>query len=262
MIIVKVWGGLGNQIFLYALYRGLQESGREAKLDISSYRYIKAHSGGYLLPAVFQNTREEYASPRECRRLAVYQSDPFHRALRKYNINKKTFISQIKRYGTCTYSPEILQLEDAYLEGFFQSERYFEHIRPLLRGELTFRAPEPYPNSYRDKILSTNAVSIHVRRGDYLVNGHKRRLVFTTNYYNNAIAYINERVENPVFYVFSDEMDWCREYFKSCGGTFCFVQQGREAWYDMYLMSLCRHNIIADSSFSWWGGGSIYMRIK
>jgi len=253
MIIVKVWGGLGNQLFLYALYRGLQENGKEAKLDISSYKFIKAHGSGYLIPVVFENTRNEYAAPGECRRLAVYQSDLFHRALRRYGINKKTFVSQSRDYGSCAYSPEVLSLENAYLEGFFQSERYFGHIRDLLRRELVFRVPERYPNIYRESIMASNAVSIHVRRGDYLKNGYKRRLVFTTEYYKNAVAYIKEKVADPVFYVFSDELDWCREYFAGYGGSFCFVQQKEEAWFDMYLMSLCKHNIIADSSFSWWG---------
>ena len=252
MIIVKVWGGLGNQIFIYAMYRGLKERGKEIKLDISSYKYKKAHGDGYLLPIVFENTKQEYAEPKECSKLAIYQCDFFHRVLRKLGINKKTFVSQIYKYGSCGFSPEVLELENAYLEGYFQSEKYFENIKDMLHKELTFRLPEVYPNSYRDSVLATNSVSIHVRRGDYLIYGRKQKLTFETNYYRNAIKYIREQIKKPIFFVFSDDIEWCEKNFAEYEGEYVFVHQ-KEAYLDMYLMSLCKHNIIADSTFSWWG---------
>ena len=297
MIIVRQWAGLGNQLFIYAYYRALQEAGYEAKLDTSYYDIMSAYggNGSYKVAEIFPGSKNVYATGAECRRLAVYQMDGFHRALRKAGINKKTYVSQTKRYHDCGWTPELMELPaDAYVEGYFQSEKYFRSIAGSIRTELAFpleQAGEPVhyishmTNVNRplslptaDAISNGHSVSVHVRRGDY-VNGQKR-LLTDTRYYYNAIRRCAGEDSAAEFYVFSDDLDWCRDYFGrlftddselSCcfsgdsgsgipspGGTgiaarFHYVDEAPAAWVDMYLMSLCRRHIIADSTFSWWG---------
>ena len=277
MIIVRQWAGLGNQLFIYAYYRALQEAGYEAKLDTSYYDIMSAYggNGSYKVAEIFPSSKNVYATPEECRRLAVYQMDGFHRALRKAGINKKTYISQTKRYHDCGWTPELMELpQDAYVEGYFQSERYFASAAAPIRTELSFPLEETgEPGHYishmtnadrplflpsAPAISNIHSVSIHVRRGDY-VNGQKR-LLTDTRYYYNAIRRCAGEDSDAEFYVFSDDLAWSRTYFAGLFASdpkllerFHYVDEAPAAWADMYLMSLCRRHIIADSTFSWWG---------
>lgn len=277
MIIVRQWAGLGNQLFIYAYYRALQEAGYEAKLDTSYYDTMSAYggNGSYKVAEIFPGSKNVYATGAECRRLAVYQMDGFHRALRKAGINKKTYVSQTKRYHDCGWAPELMELPaDAYVEGYFQSEKYFRSIAGSIRTELAFpleQAGEPghyishMTNADRPLFLPSapaisniRSVSIHVRRGDY-VNGQKR-LLTDTRYYYNAIRRCAGEDSAAEFYVFSDDLAWSRTYFAGLFASdpkllerFHYVDEAPAAWADMYLMSLCRRHIIADSTFSWWG---------
>ena len=277
MIIVRQWAGLGNQLFIYAYYRALQEAGYEAKLDTSYYDIMSAYggNGSYKVAEIFPNSKNVYATGAECRKLAVYQMDGFHRALRKAGINKKTYVSQTKRYHDCGWTPELMQLPaDAYVEGYFQSERYFRSIADMIRPELAFpieQTGEPghcishmtnvnRPLSLPTAVAASNghSVSVHVRRGDY-VTGQKC-LLTDTRYYYNAIRRCAGEDSDAEFYVFSDDLNWCRDYFShlftdepQISDRFHYVDEAPAAWVDMYLMSLCRRHIIADSTFSWWG---------
>lgn len=255
MIIVRQWAGLGNQMFIYAYYRALQEKGCHVKLDISYYDALQAYGGKkYNIPLVFPNTESELATAKECAKLAIYKMDKVSRALRKIGINKKTYLSQTKKYGDCGYIEELMHVDNCYVEGYFQCEKYFADIRDILLHEFTFNIEEPYPNEYLKQIRACeNAVSVHLRRGDYVSAGGKQ--LSDTAYYSNALRFINQKTSNPVFFVFSDDVAWCEEYFNGMGfdNEFVYVKNQPKAYYDMYLMTLCRHNIIADSTFSWWG---------
>jgi hypothetical protein len=105
----------------------------------------------------------------------------------------------------------------------------------------------------RDKILSSNSVSIHVRRGDYLQLINERLLVCDSHYYERAIDEIARRIENPCFFIFSDDIEWCKIQFSYLPEkTFIDWNRNFNSYKDMHLMSLCKYNIIANSSFSWW----------
>ncbi len=143
-----------------------------------------------------------------------------------------------------------------YLHGYFQSERYFEDIADRLRRELEIRTPPSRKNAdLLARIATENAVSLHIRRSDYLADGN--RSVYATcslAYYETALADLASRVGPPVLYVFTDDPGWAQDKLKfdvptviSCGN------RGDQAYEDLRLMAACRHHIIANSTFSWWG---------
>ena len=156
------------------------------------------------------------------------------------------------------YWPKIKHVpRECFLFGYWQSEKYFKKYASAIRTDFTFTSPWSDMNAeLSEQIARVNAVSLHIRRGDYLSNAVNRikHGVCPANYYKEAVRYIAERVEAPHWFVFSDDMDWVRTNLKidrSC----CHAARnsGPESYNDMRLMSLCRHHIIANSSFGWWG---------
>jgi len=144
-----------------------------------------------------------------------------------------------------------------YLKGYWQSERYFSAVADAIRTDFTFRLPMSEENSrLAEAIGAVNAVSLHVRRGDYLSNPHTLSVhgVCSIEYYVRAIRYIVDRVSDPVFFVFSDDLDWVKTALRiNYPCHFVDHNRGRESYNDMRLMSLCSHHVLANSSFSWWG---------
>ena len=146
----------------------------------------------------------------------------------------------------------------AYYEGYFQSEKYFLHIRERLLREFKISTPPLHNSDNRrilDLILKKNAISLHIRRGDYLTpKNTERHCLCSPSYYQNAIQYIIQRVENPHFFIFSDDISWVYDNFKiSYPYTIVDVNDSYTGYYDLELMRNCKHNIIANSTFSWWG---------
>jgi len=146
-----------------------------------------------------------------------------------------------------------------YFEGFWQNEQYFSSMESDIRNAFSF---EKTLNRQSQKIADelaqqANAVSIHVRRGDYVTSARTNEMhgVCSVNYYQKAIALIKKKVTNPVFYFFSDDAEWVARNLMSANDDAVLVQhnQGEDSWQDMALMSKCSHHIIANSSFSWWG---------
>ena len=147
-------------------------------------------------------------------------------------------------------------MEDAYLCGYWQSEKYFKDIREVILKEFTFPIQAVKSNvKLTDQMKLENSVSIHVRRSDYLTEQNLKVYgnICTEKYYSNAINYIEGIIDNPHYYVFTDDLQWAKEYFKGDNYTIVSENRGKDSYIDMYLMSQCKHNIIANSSFSWWG---------
>lgn len=139
------------------------------------------------------------------------------------------------------------------LFGWFQSEKYFKPIADIIRNDLSFKdfIPDNDTLALEKKILSSHSISIHVRRGDYV--NDERFDICTMKYYEKAMETVREKIIDPHFYVFSDDIQWCKRQFFDSSCTFVDLQQSREdPLNDMRLMSICKHNIIANSSFSWW----------
>jgi len=144
-----------------------------------------------------------------------------------------------------------------YLSGYWQSEKYFLDAAPVIRADFTFKSPLVGSNMVlAEQICKVNSVSLHVRRGDYASNPKTMAThgLCSLDYYRAAIRYVSARVEQPEFFVFSDDVNWVNDNLKMdfpC--QYVDNNCGADSYNDMHLMSLCRHQIIANSSFSWWG---------
>lgn len=159
---------------------------------------------------------------------------------------------------TFTYWPNVYQLADnAYLEGHWQSEKYFAEIASVVHKSFTFKINLEDKNLELLHLINTsNSVSLHIRRGDYVSNIANSKIYYqcSIDYYTRAIEHIGKAIDNPVFFVFSDDMQWAKGNL-NFDYEFVFINHnsGEDSYIDMQLMSLCKHNIIANSTFSWWG---------
>lgn len=250
MIIVKISGGLGNQMFQYALAEKLRHLGKDVKLDITYYDNKNSIREFAL---TFFPVQFKAASKREIRKYADWSYSLQGKILRKiFGKRKSVYIENLD----IEYQPLIYEMENKYLDGYWQNERYFSDIR----GELVkqFKFPEKYNEECGEilyKIENSNSISVHIRRGDYLNENNFKIYgnICTLDYYDNAIKYFRKIVSNPMFYIFTNDVEWAKRTFVS--KDFEIVecnQNGEEYIYDMMLMSKCKHNIIANSSFSWW----------
>ncbi len=258
MIVVKLMAGLGNQMFQYATARRLADANKvELKLDISSYENIneKDTPRKYELDnfKVINNiaTKDD---------LALVKQGEYVRKFSERITHRLGLSPVIHQYGerSSNFDSRVLTLRDnTYLVGWWQNERYFADIRKILLKEFV---PKNKATGNNTKWLglagSTNSISVHVRRGDYISNKHANvhHGLASIDYYNAAVTYMNTYVEKPYFLVFSDDIKWCKNNLKF-GKDTAFVQgnDGPLAYEDLRIMSSCKHNIIANSSFSWWG---------
>jgi hypothetical protein len=164
---------------------------------------------------------------------------------------------RIKEAGLA-YDEQVLAAKgQLYLDGYWQSERYFVAAAEAIRRDFSFKTPPTAENQkLLDRIKATQAVSLHVRRGDFAHNQNTNAIhgVCSPAYYAQAVETIAKSVRNPLFFVFSDEIDWVKEAgFVTHPAVFVSHNQAANSWEDLRLMSQCRHHIIANSTFSWWG---------
>jgi hypothetical protein len=250
-------GGLGNQMFQYAAGRALAlRRNTPLRLDISSFSSYRIHQG-FELQRVFACTAET-AGASDINRLLGWQSRPFFRRLLAHPAFSALRRNEFVVEPHFNFWPGIDEVPmDCYLAGYWQSEKYFRDQAPTIRQDFTFRQPLSGQNqSLADMIARENAISLHVRRGDYASNPQSNATHGTCSpdYYRAAVRYVAERTENPHFWIFSDDMAWTKEQLKldfPC--RYVEHNQGAESYNDMRLMTLCRHHVIANSSFSWWG---------
>lgn len=246
MIIVRIQGGLGNQLFQYSLYESFRAKGMETKTDISTFldgRETRA------LELAKLGLEFDVAAKQELHSLYADDARITDRVLR-YLTGKKKYIKE-KQYD---FNPHILQTTDGFLNGYWQSEQYFESVGSKIREQICFQNTDTETIQNREtQIAQSNSVSIHVRMGDYLQQSEIYGNICTKEYYQKAIQYISERVENPVFYVFSDEPEKAAEMLADYEFYAITENSGVDSYKDMYLMSCCKHHIIANSTFSWWG---------
>ena len=255
MIIVHLSDGLGNQMFQYAM--GLTVSVyHKAPLLLDTSGCGHWHNGFELEKAFAFSA--PLAQPEDVRDLLGWQAPIYMRYIIANPALKYLFNRRFVLEPHFHYWPDIRKLTlPCYLKGYWQSERYFKDVEQTIRTHFTFRPLLSDRNrEIAQEISAVNSVSLHVRRGDYVnnfINFIKIGLC-SLSYYEAAVKYITEHVEKPLFYIFSDDVDWVRANLK-INGAFCYIDQNRglESYNDMHLMSMCRHHIIANSSFSWWG---------
>lgn len=256
MVISKVIGGLGNQMFQYAIGRAVSlQLQTELRLDISEFSEYSLHHGYELVRAF--DLQIPLANRQEVRKLLGWQAYPFvQRIITRFFPYYQ--IGNMVNEPYFHYWDKIKDLVgDCYLVGYWQSEKYFIEIESLIRQDFSFKAMIDDKNKkMANYIQSKNAVSLHVRRGDY-VNSAKTNAIHGTcsiNYYQTAMDYIIQQVDTPYFIIFSDDISWVKANLStSYACRFIDYNQGENSFRDMQLMSLCQHHIIANSTFSWWG---------
>jgi len=246
VLIIKITGGLGNQMYCYGLFRKYQILGKIAKLDISGYK-DEYKIFPYELDRIF-NVKTCYADANEIKQMND-KTNITYKILRKLRIIKKKCINVDPKNQ---YLPKVFDFDNVYLNGYWSSFDYFTGIESLLKKEFTFMLPLDMRNAkVVEAFQSSNSVAIHVRRGDYLQFKNIYEIL-TAEYYNKAIRYINERIENPNYFCFSNDINWCQENLDCKNLIFIDWNTGEDSFKDMQLMSLCKHNIIANSTFSIW----------
>lgn len=255
MIITKLNGGLGNQMFQYAVGRRLSNI-REVplKLDLTEFKTYPLRT--FRLDHF--NIHAEIATAEE-----IVSFKPPNKGLSRLISN---FHERMKPYYQRRYIKERYFHYDAniskckgnlYLEGYWQSEKYFHDVAPVIRDDFTLRErSDPRNEHLAEEICSCEAISLHVRRGDYISNPETNLYHGTCSrdYYQRAITELGKHIENPYFFIFSDDPEWARSNLNTGFPTNVVDHNGPDMDYeDMKLMSLCKHHIIANSSFSWWG---------
>ena len=245
-------GGLGNQLFQYAAARALAlRHGVEAVADTRWYRNTPSGVTARRFDLFDLNTEMRETAAHERLLLAPL-------AARGARLFGRLYPLDVRRERSFAYDPALQDAgNSAYLFGYWQSENYFDAIRPQLLAELRPKADARAQDvEILRRIAGANAVSVHVRRGDYvsLKSAAATHGVCEPAYYQRACALITERHGAASYFVFSDDIAWCRDNL-DLPGEVHFVSGGSDApaWRDLVLMSACRHNIIANSSFSWWG---------
>ena len=259
MIIVRISDGLGNQLFQYAYAKMLEKNTKhKVYLDI---RYI--------------NNEDKTDNP--VRKKWIEKCDMRQYGLNYYNISlmsapdkklmhwNKMPRSLFGRYCTelrlrhqiCLTDGEAERednkwslLHDYYLEGGFFNLNYINKVRDIMMEEIVLKQEKSFPSSLSDIIENETSVSVHIRRGDFLNVG---RNISESTYYKKAIEYIKNKIENPFFILFSDDMEWVRQNFLKEQNMIYACDFDMMDYEELMLMKKCKHNIIANSTFSYWG---------
>ena len=260
MLIVNLIGGLGNQMFQYAFGRSLSAGrsipvafditellDRSPKTDFT-YREYELH--------IFAG-QPRIASPSDLRPFAHQPTSLFDRAFRKV-LRKATDSQRYQEAAYFVYEPNVWQTSpNTYFDGYWQNEKYFHPHEVLIRQDFMFQAPPQGKNEELARLIcGTNSIGVHVRRGDYVNNQQINGVhgACSPAYYQEAVCLIASQVPDAQLYVFSDEPEWVKQHLHfEYPVTYVSHNTGKNSFEDMRLMSLCQHNIIANSSFSWWG---------
>lgn len=250
-------GGLGNQMFQYALYASLKNQGFNVKVDIDFLKGENQHNG-YELKRIFgiyanSNLLDSFLI-RCIYYLDIWSPNIFTR-IGKYLVKYFRIILITDK----TIKKELFKINDyniVYFCGYFQSSNNFKSLKSIYE---IFHFQEEKISKQSKEILTLikqdNTVSIHIRRGDYLSGNNKNLFggICTAEYYQQAIEIICSKVNNPHFFIFSNDIEWCEKNIHLPHSYYVNCNKGKDSWQDMFLMSRCKHNIIANSTFSWWG---------
>ena len=256
MIIIQVAGGLGNQLQQYALYRKFVRMGKEARLDLSWFDEVKGNdeetkvTSRNLELAYFDRLVYETCTEEEKEKLIGSNGLPG-------KLRRKLLPSTVHWFHESKmYHPELLSFEDMYLSGYFACEKYYSDILYDLREKIQFPSSDnPLNRELAQEMRECVSVSVHVRRGDYL-NEENRAMfgnICTDAYYQKAMELMKEEVPDAHFYIFSDDISYVKQKYQGEEFTVVDINHGKDSFYDMWLMSNCKHNICANSTFSFWG---------
>lgn len=262
MIAVNVNAGLANQMFHYAFGRGLINKGYDVFFDQINFRYRKEW--------IFENIRLQDAFPNieikempkgKFKWICIHETNKVSKGLRLIMINFHNLIGDEKYIFETDYG-YISDIEgkitkNCILKGFWQSEKYFAHCKDDIRKQFSFLPFDEKKNiAIMNKMEKENSVAIHLRKGaDYLQSELMGKGLCGVEYYIKAIEYIKQNVDNPVFYVFTYNPEWVKNNLPKFDYILVDWNEvaGKKNFRDMQLMSCAKHNIIANSTYSWWG---------
>lgn len=259
--VVCIFEGLGNQMFQYAFAKKLEmNTGRKVYIDAESLqeKVIGEELGSNTVRAYgLDNFKISLPLINNIKRSAwnYTRGDKwYYEIIKELNENGKYPYNYLSQKGFNDISLPIPSIDEissnTYIKGWFQSEKYFCDIRDILLKEFVPKERIVFPKHILRKILEKNSVSVHIRRGDY----KSCNMVLDDSYYCAAMDVITARINNPVWIVFSDEICYVKENYPFKGEViFIDDAYGLKDYEQMLLMSKCRHNIIANSTFSWWG---------
>lgn len=251
-LIVHFMGGLGNQMFQYVIYRILKNKGINVTADLS-----------YYISPLRKKEEEE--------NLFVLQNVFPHIVIRKCKPSlKEYYMRHEKKEGdkSCVFSQQVLaprafdsacvlKMKKGWIKGWFQSYKFAQLVATDLYSDFAFDYRDEKLKDLVEKLKNSNYVSVHVRRGGYVLpeQQHLHGDGCNTAYYDNAMSYIRNRFNDIQFCFFSDDIQWVRENYNVAGAIYVESKlfDAYQDWYDMCLMSFCKHNIVANSTFSWWG---------
>lgn len=245
-VIIHFSGGLGNQMFQYALMKNHLLKKDNVYADVSYYQL--AEGGIFQLTEVFRNIQIKTCDAGQKYQLAKRYLDG--------DMEGKFIADSEIKYDI---DKSVLDMEAGFIKGLHQNYYFASLIRePLLQDfQFDLTADRQLAELCESMRAQNNIVSVHIRRGDYLSDKYRYALgdVCTEAYYNKAMDYMEQRVGYCKFYFFSDDIKWVKEHFRRSNATYIEEKMfvGYQNWFDMCLMSFCSHHIIANSTFSWWG---------
>lgn len=253
MIVVRLIGGLGNQLFQYAAARRLAYvNNTNLKLDISDFQSyaIRSYSLNHFKIIEDFATSDEIACFRRQKYVRRYLG--FLRRGHDPTDPRKILEPHFHFY------PEILSLAgNVYLEGYWQSEKYFEDIQSIVREEFTIKTKlDAITVELGQRISNLTSVSLHIRRCDYVNDPRTRQFhgICDLDYYHRAVEMLSRHVQDVHFFIFSDDPKWAESNLRLKNPSTLVTHNGPDKHYaDLYLISQCQHHIIANSTFSWWG---------
>jgi hypothetical protein len=260
MLILKIKGGLGNQLFQYATAKQFSLIHQnQLFLDLSFYKNEKFLN---IFRLDRYNFEINYADPPEIHNMkekgiSKLKMKFLNKLFLSHTSNEYLLINDINflHYSNkLNISPKI-----TILDGWFANPNYFQNIRHLLLQDFTLKTISSKTKHWSDLIKERNSVAIHIRRNDYISSNYFNQL--STSYYNEALKYINSKIDNPTFFFFSDDLEWVKKNFSFLSNSFFVdINIKKQNYYstysdteDLYLLSLCKHQIMANSTFSWWG---------
>jgi len=256
LIVIKITDGLGNQLFQYVLARQLSEHGFNILLDITWYENIENRFSTRKFQLDSFNCSFEIAKLAQCSQI---KSPKFNFVINSLFWRRQNLLPYYRKRHVkenfSGYDSNIFKSpKTAYLEGFWQSPKYFENIRETLLKEIRLKNESIEFKKYKGEIeLQKTSIAVHVRRGDYALPSSAHRLLDGT-YYSTAIKQMVEKVGNHIhFYFFSDELDFLTQQNYYVDRSSKTLVKNTSAEEDLMLMKACKHQIISNSTFSWWG---------
>ncbi len=235
MIIIRIMGGLGNQLFQYVFGRTLS---------------LKYNSSVYFDIADYSRKTTNISREFELKKFPKIKAKFYDSVLMRSLVQMK-LIEKIKEDNYDNFVYKKYSYKPIYLSGYWQSLKYFKEFENIIRQELDLK--EPNQSDCIKEIKENNSVAIHVRLTDYLsINNVNIYTQLAENYYKNSIDLIKTKIDDPSFFIFSDDIESAKQIFANLKENLTFVEKNINSIYDFQLMKICKHNIIANSTFSWW----------